>query len=319
LVLLGGENWKRHRNWCLFVIAATVAALLWAVAVMRRNSAWPGGSSVPGFTFGLIGGGIIVFEVLLWFRKQVRAWRIGRAQAWLRAHIWLGLLSFPLLVLHSGFHLGGSLSTVLMVLLVIVVLSGIWGLVLQQWLPTYMLDQVSAETIYSQIDQLSRQLLHEARRLVDVICGTMDAAGIEREPEEAGEHLIVGAVRTAGRVRGKVLETRTAPEPILGCEPLRDFFMTQVAPFLEQGNRSLSILRWPGGASEAFADLAGRLPKAAHETVATLEDFCSQKRQWEQQARLHFWLHNWLWLHFPLSLALLVLMFVHAWAAVKFW
>jgi hypothetical protein len=318
-VLLGGQNWKRHRHWCLFVVAATAAAFLWAAAVMRQTSTWPGGSSIAGFTFGLIGGGIIVFEVLLWFRKQVRAWRIGRAQAWLRAHIWLGLLSLPLLVLHSGFHLGGSLSTVLMVLLVIVVLSGIWGLAMQQWLPKYMLDQVSAETIYSQIDQLSMQLLHEARRLVDVVCGTMDVAGIEGAGEEAGEHLVVGAVRTAGRVRGKVLETRTAPEAISGCEPLRGFFATQVAPFLEHGNKSRSILRLPGRASLAFQDLAGHLPKPAHETLATLEDFCNQKRQWEQQRRLHFWLHNWLWLHFSLSLALVVLMFVHAWAAVKFW
>src|SRR5262249_29645805 len=150
----------------------------------------------------------------LWFRKQVRAWRIGRARAWLCAHIWLGLLALPLLVLHSGFHLGGSLSTVLMVLLVIVVLSGIWGLAMQQWLPKYMLDHVSAETIYSQIDQLSMQLLHEARRLVDVICGTKESARNEGALEEGGEYLVVGAVRTAGRVHGKVLETRAAPEAI---------------------------------------------------------------------------------------------------------
>jgi hypothetical protein len=318
-VLLSGENWKGHRSWCLFVVVATAAAFLWAAAVMPQTNAWPGGSSVPGFTFGLIGGAIIIFEVLLWFRKQVRAWRIGRARAWLRAHIWLGLLSFPLLVLHSGFRLGGSLSTVLMVLLAIVVFSGIWGLVMQQWLPKYTLDQVSAETIYSQIDQLSMQLLHEARRLVDVVCGTMHSVDDETVGDEAGEHLIVGAVRTAGRVRGKVLETRAAPEAISGCEPLRDFFATTVAPFLEHGNKSRSILRQPSRASGAFSDLVSRLPKAAHETVATLEGFCSQKRQWEEQRRLHFWLHNWLWLHFPLSLALLILMFVHAWAAVKFW
>jgi hypothetical protein len=318
-MLLGGENWKRHRNWCLFVVAATAAAFLWAAAGVRQTSVWPGGSSLPGFTFGLIGGGIIVFEVLLWFRKQVRAWRIGRAQTWLRAHIWLGLLSLPLLVLHSGFHLGGSLSTVLMVLLVIVVVSGIWGLVLQQWLPKYMLDEVSAETIYSQIDQLSMQVLREARRLVDVICGVTESGAIEAAGEDAAEHLVVGAVRSVGRVRGKVVETRAAPEAISGCEPLRDFFMTQVSPFLEHGNNSRSILRLPGRASQAFADLAARLPKAAHETLVTLEGFCNQKRQWEQQKRLHFWLHNWLWLHFPLSLALLVLMLVHAWTAVKFW
>ena len=46
---------------------------------------------------------------------------------------------------------------------------------------------------------------------------------------------------------------------------------------------------------------------------------CEERRQWDRQARLHFWLHNWLWVHFPLSVALVVLMFVHIWAALKYW
>src|SRR5207249_1598623 len=127
----------------------------WYFVESSRSTQWPGGSSLPGFVFGVLGGLIILFEVLLWWRKRVRVWRIGRAQAWMRAHIWLGLLCVPLLIYHSGFRLGGILSTVLMVLLLVVVASGIWGLVLQQILPRRMLDDVPAETIYSQIDYLA--------------------------------------------------------------------------------------------------------------------------------------------------------------------
>src|SRR5262249_43195604 len=162
-----------------------------------------------------------------------------RAQAWLRAHIWLGLLCLPLLVYHSGFRLGGTLSTVLMVLLLIVIASGIWGLALQQVLPRYLLEEVPAETIYSQIDRLSQRLLREARQLVRTTCGpTADeepVAPVEAE-EEAGAssttHLVVGAVRAVGRVQGKVLETRTPPEPVPGSEALRPFFQDTIAPYL---------------------------------------------------------------------------------------
>ena len=34
---------------------------------------------------------------------------------------------------------------------------------------------------------------------------------------------------------------------------------------------------------------------------------------------MHFWLHSWLWVHFPLSIALVILMGVHVFAAFKFW
>jgi hypothetical protein len=38
----------------------------------------------------------------------------------------------------------------------------------------------------------------------------------------------------------------------------------------------------------------------------------------DDQARIHFWLHNWLWIHLPLSIALIVLMFVHVFFALKY-
>jgi hypothetical protein len=293
----------------------SLAAVVWYFAVKER-----GGSSLPGFTFGVLGGVIIVFEMLLWFRKQVRAWRIGRAQAWLRAHIWLGLLCLPLLILHSGFQLGGVLTTWLLILLVIVIASGVWGLCLQQFLPSYLLEHVPAETIYAQIDHLSQQLVAECGRLVDTICGGSHGEAVQSADESVGvEHVVIGAVRSVGRVSGKVLQTRAAPEPIVGSEALREFFTDQVAPYLRPGRRSGSPLRSAGRAEKLFSDLRSKLPEGAHEAARYLEDACNQKRQWEHQSRLHFWLHNWLWLHLPLSVALVVLMIVHAWVAVKFW
>ena len=34
---------------------------------------------------------------------------------------------------------------------------------------------------------------------------------------------------------------------------------------------------------------------------------------------MHRWLHNWLIIHLPLSVALVILMFVHVWVALKYW
>jgi hypothetical protein len=58
---------------------------------------------------------------------------------------------------------------------------------------------------------------------------------------------------------------------------------------------------------------------AAYETLDTLESLCDQRRQLDRQKQMHFWLHSWLAVHLPLSVALTILMIVHAWVAVKYW
>jgi hypothetical protein len=322
-VLIDRANWPLHRPWFYFCLIVLVASSGWFLSESVGMVEWPGGSSLPGLTFGIIGGAIIVFEFLLWWRKKVRVWRIGQAQVWMRAHIWLGLLCLPLLVYHSGLRWGGTLSTGLMVLLLIVIASGVWGLVLQQFLPRHMLDDVPAETIYSQINYLSAQLVAEAEHLVRATCGPTpgeEPAPLARPEAAVGTgHMIVGAVRSVGRVQGKVLETRVPPAPVPESELLRSFYRNTIAPFLQHGRASGSGLRNPNRAAVMFQDFKAKLPASAHGSVDTLETFCDQRRQWTEQARIHFWLHNWLWVHFPLSVSLIVLMAVHIWVALKYW
>ena len=324
-MLIDRPNWHLHRPWVLFAVAATVGATAWYVAEGLASGRWPGGSSRPGLTFGVLGGLIILFEAFLWVRKHVlRVWRIGRTQVWLRAHVWLGLLCVPLLIYHSGFRLGGALSTALLVLLLVVVASGVWGLILQQFLPTLLLRDVPAETIYSQIDRVSEQLDDEARRLVLAVCGPSEAdavAGMEQREGYAasGTHLVVGAVRSAGRVQGKVLQTRVPAEPVAGSEPLRAFYQATLSAFLRQGSASGLPLGSPTKAAGYFQDLRTHLDPAVHGVVDALEGLCTQRREFDTQARLQFWLHNWLWVHLPLSAALVILMVVHVVVALKYW
>jgi hypothetical protein len=322
-VLIDRDNWPLHRPWIVVVVLAAVAASIWYFLVSAGTEGWPGGSSVPGFTFGVLGGLICLFEMLLWWRKKVRTWRIGRAQVWLRAHIWLGLLSVPLLVYHSGFRFGGPLSTVLMVLFLIVIVSGVWGLVMQQLLPRTMLHEVPAETIYSQIERVVDQLAAESERLVLMTCGPepgKEAAAAAAEEEGAATGFItIGAVRVAGSVQGKVLQTRVPSQTVPGTEALRNLFAERIRPYLLYGRRSGSPLRFPERSAGLFRNLRTLLSPAAGAAVDALEEAVDQRRELDRQARLHFWLHNWLWLHLPLAAALIVLMVIHTVVAIQYW
>jgi hypothetical protein len=324
-VLVTGRNLGTHLGWILLTLIVGVPLTYWYFAVAQRQPVWPGGSSGPGFACGVVGGAICFFELMLWWRKRVRTWRIGRVQAWMRAHIWFGLLCLPLLIFHSGFRLGGWLSAILLILVIVVVVSGIYGLILQQFLPSRMLSEVPGETIYSQIPYVTEQIAEEAERLVVLTCGPEEGAppGGRDEQEAAAVagtgFVTIGAVRAAGPVSGKVIQTRTLTASVSNSEPLREFYKQNVAPFLRHGNGTGSMLHDAKRAATLFQELRAKLDPAAHESVSALESICSQRRQFAVQERLHAWLHNWLCVHLPLSVALIVLMFLHIFVALKYW
>lgn len=276
-MLVGG--FASPQNRIAYLLAAVgilcLPAAGWYLAASLGWTDWPSGSTPLGLTLGIIAAGIIAFEMLLWPRKWYRGRRFGRARVWMRWHIWLGLVSLPLAVGHAGFRFGGPLTTAVLVLFLVVIASGVWGLALQQVLPSKLLHGFATETI---------------------------------EPE-------VDLVMTAHREQADELVTRVGGGP---DDALTAFYLDVVRPYLQRGGRAGSPLRSAAWASELFADLAVRAPEAGA-IVRRLEEHCAERRQYDQQVRIHRWLHNWLLIHLPLSVALVVLLAVHVWTALKYW
>ncbi len=330
-MLVTGKSLRPQLPWIFTVLAVSLAAIAWYLAVGWRNSHWPSGGSLPGLTIGIVAGAIIVFEFMLWPRKALlRSWRIGSALLWMRMHIWLGLLTVPLVMLHSRAVFGGTLTATLMWVFILVIASGVFGLVVQQFLPRAMLNYVPAETIYSQRDHVARQLCAEAQSLVEAVCGPLpstdaangqsDRGNLDTRLADAEPIRSVGMVRSVGKdsFSGRVLQTQAAPVAVEKADVLATAFTQMVRPYLLGQHRGGSDLAVSAKAAKIFRGLRDRLPAAAHDAVAVLEDFCDQKRQFELQGRLHFWLHSWLWVHLPLSSALLVLLAVHIFTSLKF-
>jgi hypothetical protein len=322
-VLVDRQNLPRHLPWIVFTASIALLATIWFFVEVARIGGRPSGSSVPGLVFGSLAGLIILFEFLLWPRKALlRAWRIGRTEAWLRAHIWLGLLSLPLAVYHCGFRMGGSFSTVLMIVFLLVIASGIVGLLLQQTLPSKMLVEVRAETIYSQIEHVLAQLRDEADRLVEAVCGKAvitEGSRLESLSISSDTPLVVGSIGRVGGVQGRFLQTIVPTAPVPGSEVVHEFYQNTVRPYLLDRSDPGSPLQSSDRAIAVFQNLRAKLGPDTIPAVQALESLCEQRRQLDKQARMHFWLHSWLWIHLPLSAALLFLLIVHVWVAVRYW
>src|SRR5579862_624693 len=153
---------RTHRPWVISTVAlamiGTVAYIFYAV----ETPGGPRGGSALGLTFGIAGYALMLYAGLLGARKKVPVWRLGRAQTWMRGHLWLGLLSFPLILFHGGFAYRGPLTFVLMLLLLVVIVSGLVGAAFQHYLPRLMASQVPLETIYEEIPHVREQLRDEA-------------------------------------------------------------------------------------------------------------------------------------------------------------
>jgi hypothetical protein len=306
-----------HKKWIRWSALLAVIAVATYVPYVMWSLNGPSGGSWPGLIYGIVGAALMLYAGLLSLRKKVPTWRIGRAETWMRGHIWLGLVSLLLILFHSGFRFGGSLTTMLMILFIIIIASGVGGLVLQQFLPRMMMLQIPAETIYEQIDHVIEQLRAETDALIESVCGPLSIEGVEL----AGSAISSTRLKGEGKVKGKVVKSkakRESDEPIPGSEPLKELYLTEARPFLDLKPNRSTRLGTPSQAAATFDHLRTILPVELHETVNDLAAACEERRQLALQARLHRWLHGWLFVHVPLSMAVLVLAIVHAVIALRY-
>jgi hypothetical protein len=187
---------------------------------------------------------------------------------------------------HSGFRWGGRLEQIVLGLSLLIIVSGMFGLLLQQILPRVMKGLVPGEAMFDQLPHVCAALRRSADDAVSAACG----AAVLLDPATA-----------SGEPRGLVAE----------------FYRETVRPFL-QTDPPASPLAQATTAEVAFSRLRERSSTELIAALDKLEKLCDERRQLLLQARLHGWLHGWLLLHVPLSAALLVLGLVHAITAVCF-
>ena len=298
---------QTHKPWMnatllLFGIA-TVGYIIYAVTSVKG----PSGGSALGLIYGIAGYAMMLYAGLLGARKKRPIWRVGKAQTWMRGHLWLGLLSFPIILYHAGFAWKGPLTEIMMILFFIVIISGLIGAALQHYLPHTLTQRVPLETIYEEIPHVRQQLRDEADMLVSTICGPMgDNAFVAAE--QAG---LSPSVATAG----VTVLVEVEPED---KEHFKQVYTGKIRPFLLNPDSKSLELANPRLSEGVFTGLRKMLPSEVHQVVDDLENICEEERQLHRQRWMYQWLHGWLLVHVPLSIALLVLGGIHAIVALRY-
>jgi hypothetical protein len=317
---------RAQSKWIGGTAAGAVVSLTVYVAYVVMSPNGPRGGSWMGLFFAAFGTGIIVFECLLGLRKKYPASRLGRMRTWVRAHVWLGLLSFLLILMHSGFRWGHGLAAALMWLFAAILASGIFGVALQNWLPRRMTELTPRETIFEQIPTVVRGLRIEADERVEFITADL---GLDEDLEmvrAGGVKQYFDPVQkksAAEKVLAVVERRKTSPQIEIdedSREAFRAHYLQEIRPYLTDSPAAYhrKLFGTAQRVTAYFGHLNIIMPVASHGILRDLEEICEERRQLLEQRRMHFWLHGWLLIHVPLSFALLLLTAVHAVVSLRY-
>ncbi len=111
---------------CLIVI---VSYFLVDVEPRHNGGTW------YGYTLGTIGAGLIIWLSILGIRKRNISEGRWSLKAWTSAHVYLGLALIVIGTMHTGFQLGWNVHTLAWALMMLVIISGIYGISVYAALP----------------------------------------------------------------------------------------------------------------------------------------------------------------------------------------
>ncbi len=255
----------------------------------------PNGGTVLGYLLGTIGAALIVW--LTWFgaRKRSYSSTMGTVQGWLSAHVYLGLALVVIALLHSGFQYGWNIHTLPLVLMLAVILSGAFGVFVYLKYPQRISENrggVGSAELLSQLDDLDRRSKRAARDL----------------PPEFAELVESGIRRTQlGSTlwqRFRNVDHSRVVLPGGGATAVANAGQEAALDWLAERQSVLSD-------AEASAKLG--------EVSALLRNKRRLLKQLALDMKLQATVEIWLFVHVPMTAALLVALFAHILIVFLYW
>jgi hypothetical protein len=182
------EGFLRHRNYRWLKVASAFSAVVILAYLLVDQRPRPNGGSAIGYALGTIGALLILWLTLIGVRK--RAMTSGRwsLKGWTSAHTYLGMSLAIVATLHTGFQLGWNVHSLAYALMLLVILSGLYGLAAYHALPAKLSNSRTEMTRPQMIDtirKIDRQLQIAAQPL-DHEDTAIIRRSLEQDPFRAG-------------------------------------------------------------------------------------------------------------------------------------
>ena len=274
------ESFLRYRRYRWFKIGAILSLLLVLIYLIVDVQPRHNGGSWLGYLLGTIGAGLIVWLALLGIRKRAMTRGRWSLKAWTSAHVYLGLALIVVATLHAGFQFGWNVHTLAYVLMVLVILSGAYGIAVYTMLPQGLSDsrsEMTAPQMIEAVNSLDKQIQISAQPLSDE-----DSA------------IVLGS---------------------LGEDPFGGGVWSRLSGSHRRcGNmNALEIMR------ARHDDSAGKEEQAIEQVLQLLEKKAAALQRLRGYIRRRALLEVWLFVHIPLTFVLIAALIAHIVSVFFYW
>ncbi len=279
------------------LLAGSLAAYL-----IHDPGGQPNGGTWLGYTLGTIGALLIVWLMFFGIRKRRYMNGVGTLRGWLSAHIYLGTTLILIVLLHAGFQVGWNIHTLAFALMLIVIFSGFFGLYVYLRYPAMMTRNRESATREAMLEEVA-EIDQNALALADGIDPKIHAVVLR----SIDHTRLGGGVWTQLRARdGSDLALDTLQKAIAARDKKQEMKTTEMPTMF------------------AMVDfLAGHATDKQGEAMRKLIDMISRKkalatkvaRDMQYQAMMEIWLY----IHVPLSFALLAALIAHIVSSFFYW
>ena len=283
---------KRRYLWLSLLISALAIAAYW----INDPQEPPNGGTTLGYTLGTIAALMILWFTFLGVRKRRYSSTLGTVQGWLSAHVYLGIALIVIVLLHTGFQFGTNVHTLAFALMVLVVASGLYGVVIYIRYPERLSknrDGANRSELYDQLGDIDRR----SKRIAETL------------PQEFQELVTSGISRTLlggsvwARLRGKD-QSQVVLQRGVGSEVVANAGQEAALDWLaERQSRS---------DDPEVAAVIGELSALIRNKRRLLKTLTEDMRL---QATIEVWLH----VHVPLTAGLLMALGVHIITVFMYW
>ncbi len=130
-------------------VATVVIALVIGVYIWHRPPNGPYGGTWLGYTLGTLSAALVLWLMYFGVRKRRYRSTLGTLQGWLSAHIYLGASLLVIATLHAAFQVGWNVHTLAYALMVAVIVSGFYGAFAYLRFPPRITDTLGEDTLES--------------------------------------------------------------------------------------------------------------------------------------------------------------------------
>ena len=286
------DSFLSYLNYRYFKLALWLTIISCVVYFWHEPGQPKNGGTWFGYTIGTVSALLILFLMYFGRRKRDYFSTFGTVKGWLSAHIYLGTALLVLATLHTGFQFGMNVHTLAYILMIIAIVSGFYGAWAYVYLPMQKrenLKAISTEEYFQSIEDFDRQIVKLAKDLPEKLALMINSAIDRTELGGTLVNLLSVKDKSNLMVDGRVLANENQSTCI-------NLLVVELAKETQQ-QRSIQLKK--------VIDLFGSRQRALKVV--------------RQDIKHNAFLQLWLYIHVPVSFALLAALISHIVAIFIYW